>query len=122
MVQGFVRAIAFTVVAAVSTATLLAHMKATKMEPAADSTVTASPTRVQIWFTEAPDPKVSKLELSGPSGAVKLTGFQVTREKSVMATVESNLADGRYTARWQAAGNDGHIQKGEFAFTVKRTR
>jgi methionine-rich copper-binding protein CopC len=120
MVHRLLRAIAFTVAVAVSTATLLAHMKATKMEPAADSTVATSPTRVQVWFTQAPDPKVSKLELSGPAGAVKLTGLQITTEKSVVASVDGSLADGRYTARWQSAGDDGHVQKGEFAFTVKR--
>lgn len=101
--------------------TVLAHMKATKFEPAADSTVTASPARVQVWFTQAPDPKLSKLELTGPAGAVTLKDTQVTTEKSVVATVEGALPDGRYTARWQSAGDDGHVQRGEFAFTVKRT-
>lgn len=98
---------------------LFAHMKATKFEPAADSTVTAPPQRLQVWFTQAPDPKLSKLDLAGPAGAVKLTGLQATAEKSIVATVGGTLANGRYTATWQAAGDDGHIQKGQFAFTVK---
>jgi methionine-rich copper-binding protein CopC len=29
------------------------------------------------------------------------------------------MADGRYTVNWQTAGDDGHLQKGTFAFTVK---
>jgi methionine-rich copper-binding protein CopC len=100
---------------------VFAHMKASKMEPAANATVTTSPARIQVWFTQAPDPKVSKLELAGPTGPLKLTGFQVTAGKSIVATVDGSLADGRYTARWQAAGDDGHVQKGEYVFTVKRT-
>jgi methionine-rich copper-binding protein CopC len=105
-----------------TTATVVAHMKASKTEPAANATLTASPSRVQIWFTQAPDAKVSKLDLAGPTGAVKLAGFRVTSEKSMVAQVEGDLAEGRYTLRWQSAGNDGHIQKGEFSFTVKRSR
>jgi methionine-rich copper-binding protein CopC len=101
-------------------ATVVAHMKAAKSQPAADSTVTSSPARVQVWFTQAPDPKLSKLEVTGPAGAVKLNGFRVNDDKSIVATVEGTLADGRYTVRWQSAGDDGHVQKGEFAFSVKQ--
>lgn len=100
---------------------VLAHMKATKFEPAADATVTTT-SRVQVWFTQAPDPKVSKIELAGPNGAVKLGAVQVTAEKSIMAAVEGSLGNGRYTASWQAAGDDGHVQKGTYSFTVQNTR
>jgi methionine-rich copper-binding protein CopC len=110
----------FLAVVAISTASLLAHMKATKMEPAANATLTASPSKIQVWFTQAPDPKISKIEVTGPTGPVKLTGFQVSNEKSILVNVDGALTDGRYVARWQAAGDDGHVQKGEFAFVVKR--
>jgi methionine-rich copper-binding protein CopC len=113
-------ALLLTVLMAGSGVVLFAHMKASRMEPAADSTVTVPPARIQVWFTQAPDPAVSKLQLAGPSGAVKLSGFQVTKERSIAATVDGALADGRYTVSWQAAGNDGHVQKGQYAFAVKR--
>jgi copper resistance protein C len=114
-------AVLLTAILVASAVSVFAHMKAAKMEPAANATVTTPLSRIQVWFTQAPDPKVSKLELVGPGGAVKLTGFQVTKEKSIVANVDGTLGDGRYTARWQAAGDDGHVQKGEFAFTIKRT-
>ena len=41
-------------------------------------------------------------------------------DKSLMAVVNGDMPDGVYTVSWQAAGKDGHIQKGEFTFTVKR--
>jgi copper resistance protein C len=104
----------------VAATTALAHMKAAKSEPAADSTVTSSPARVQVWFTQAPDPKLSKLEVTGPAGAVKLNGFRVNDDKSIVAAVDGTLANGRYRVRWQSAGDDGHVQKGEFAFSVKQ--
>jgi methionine-rich copper-binding protein CopC len=121
MAHRAIHAVILAAIVASSAVTVFAHMKASKMEPAANSTVTTSPARIQVWFTQAPDPKVSKLELAGPAGPIKLTGFQVTAGKSIVATVDGSLTDGRYTARWQAAGDDGHVQKGEYVFTVKRT-
>lgn len=107
---------------AAASVVVFAHMKATKFEPAADATLAAPPTRVQVWFTQVPDPAVSRLTVVGADGSsVKLTPIKVTDEKSIVATVEGALADGRYSARWQAAGQDGHVQKGEYAFSVKRT-
>jgi methionine-rich copper-binding protein CopC len=104
------------------TATVYAHMKAAKYEPAADATVTATPQQVQVWFTQSPDPKVSKLEVAGPAGAVKLSGFEVKPDRSIAARIDGSLADGRYTVKWQAAGDDGHVQRGEYAFTVRLAR
>jgi methionine-rich copper-binding protein CopC len=101
---------------------LHAHMKASKFEPSANSTVTTSPAQVQVWFTQAPDPKVSRLEVAGVSGAVKLSGFEVKPDRSIAAKIDDSLADGRYTVKWQAAGDDGHVQRGEFAFTVRLAR
>ena len=114
-------ALIVAVLVAASAPSLLAHMKATKMEPAANATLTAPPTKVQVWFTQAPDPKVSKLELTGPGGAVKLTGLHIAADKSIVATIPGGLDAGRFTARWQSAGTDGHVQKGEFSFSVKLT-
>lgn len=99
--------------------TLQAHMKLEKSEPAANAVVTAPLKSVQVSFSEAPDLKVSKLDLKGPSAATKLVKLHVM-EKSLMAMVEGETPDGAYTVSWQAAGKDGHIQKGEFSFTVKR--
>jgi methionine-rich copper-binding protein CopC len=106
----------------VMTAPLYAHMKASKFEPAANATVTTTPKQVQVWFTQAPDPKVSKIEVAGPAGAVRISGFAVKPDKSIAATIDDTLGDGRYTVRWQAAGDDGHVQRGEFAFTVRLAR
>lgn len=117
-----VRIVLTAVLAAASVATVLAHMQATKMEPAENSTLTAAPTKVQVWFTEEPDPAVSKLELTGPAGAVTLSGFQIAANNSMTARIEGKLGNGRYTVRWQSAGDDGHLQKDEFAFTVQSTR
>jgi methionine-rich copper-binding protein CopC len=122
MLRRRARSVLFAVMVAMATATVFAHMKASRMLPAPNTTVSASPAQVQVWFTQAPDPKVSKIEVAGMAGPVALTAFKVTAEKSIVADIRNPLADGRYTVRWQAAGDDGHVQKGEFAFTVKLSR
>lgn len=99
-----------------------AHMKLAKTLPAADSTVTSKPAKVQLWYSQAPDKAVSRITLAGPSGAVKLGPVEVGSDKSMSATVEGATPDGAYKVSWQTAGDDGHVQKGEFAFTVRQTR
>ncbi len=96
-----------------------AHAKLEKTAPAANATVTTAPPNVQLFFSEAPDAAVSKLEIKGPSDKVKLVQTHVMG-KSLMAVVEGEMADGVYTVLWSTTGDDGHPQKGEFKFTLKR--
>jgi methionine-rich copper-binding protein CopC len=98
---------------------LQAHMKLEKSEPAADAMLGAPPPHVQLFFTETPDLAVSKLEIKGPSDKTTLVKLHAMGN-SLMAMVEGDMPDGAYTVMWQAAGDDGHVQKGEIAFTLKR--
>lgn len=106
-------------VVSMSSELLQAHMHLEKSEPAANAVVKAPLQYVQVFFNEAPDLKVSKLEIKGPSDKTKLVQLHAMGN-SLMAMVEGDMPDGAYTISWQAAGDDGHIQKGEIAFTVKR--
>lgn len=112
-------ACAAVAVMVIGAATIEAHMKVEKSEPAANAVVTSPMPHVQIFFSEAPDLKVSKMEIKGPSATTKLSSLHVM-DKSLMAMVEGDMPDGAYTVSWQAAGSDGHVQKGDIAFTVKR--
>ena len=106
----------------VSTAPLVhAHMVLQKSEPTANAVLTTAPTQVLLSFNEAPDVKVSRMEIKGPSAATKLVTLHAM-DKSLMAMVQGDVPDGAYTIAWQAAGDDGHIQKGELAFSVKRAK
>lgn len=114
----FVTMVTLALVSAAS-ASLQAHMKLEKSDPAANAVVSAPLKHVQVSFNEAPDLKVSRLELKGPSPATRLVQLHAMGN-SLMAMVEGEMPDGAYTVSWQAAGQDGHIQKGEFTFTLKR--
>jgi methionine-rich copper-binding protein CopC len=116
----FASLLALAVVVA-STSLLQAHMVLKESQPAANAVLTTAPKTIQISFNEAPDMKVSKMTIKGPSTDVKLTGVHAMGS-ALMATVQGDMADGPYVVSWQAAGDDGHISKGELAFTVKRTK
>lgn len=95
----------------------LAHNELLKTDPAAKATVKVAPERIQFWFEEAPDMTVTKIVVTGPSGMVETTVHTVSA-KVLAADFKSKLAPGKYTVSWQTAGDDSHISRGEFSFTV----
>ena len=112
--------VVFTLVAAVALAAVVqAHMKIEKTEPAEGSTLSTPPPHLQFILSEKPDLKVTKVELVGTAGKVTLGPAHMMGEKTLMAAITGKMADGKYTVNWQTAGDDGHVQKGSFAFTVK---
>lgn len=108
-----------SVLVVLAVATAMAHLAATKTMPDADAVVAESPQQIQVWFTQNPDPAVSQLALEGPAGEVELGDTTVADEKSLMAMVPRALAPGSYTVSWRTAGDDGHVRRGDFAFTVR---
>ena len=109
------------VLVAITVATAMAHLAVTKTMPEGDAAVTESPDQVQVWFTQDPDAAVSKLTLEGPDGEVGLGETMVADEKSLVAAVPTELSPGSYTVGWRSAGDDGHVRRGEFAFTLRGT-
>lgn len=99
---------------------LLAHLAVSKTAPANGATLEKAPGQVQVWFTQPPSERVSQLELHGPGGAISLGEVQVNRdERTISAAVPASLDPGGYEVRWRTAGNDGHVMRGTFSFSVK---
>ncbi len=109
-------ALAVAVAAAV---TVSAHMAYSKSVPEKDVTLTESPDHLQVWFTQDPEPAISQLSLEGPAGEVSLGKTTVGDEKSIVAEVPTALGPGSYTVSWRSAGDDGHVLRGDFAFTIR---
>jgi len=97
---------------------LHAQMKIEKSEPASNSMNIIAPRQIQISFNEAPVLGFTKINLIGPTGAVKLAAL-VFDGKSVSAAVVGALPDGTYLATWQSAGNNRRALRGQFKFVVK---
>jgi methionine-rich copper-binding protein CopC len=102
---------------------LSAHLAVSKTLPANGSTIGEAPARVQIWFTEAPSARVSRLEMKGPSGEVPLGAVEIDpKTRSMAAAVRGPLAPGRYEVAWRTAGKDGHVMRGTFTFSLKAAK
>ena len=96
----------------------VAHNRLLKTEPAAQAALKTAPARVQFWFFEKPDLTITKITVKGPAGAVDVGPAHAVSEKVVAADFKGKLPAGAYTVSWQTAGDDGHISKGVFSFTV----
>lgn len=94
-----------------------AHLSVTRSEPAHESTVTVSPKRVTVWFSQNPVLAVSALRLEGPRGDVRLGPVEAGADRSLTAEVLDTLEPGRHTLTWRTAGNDGHVLTGTRTFT-----
>ena len=103
----------------VGAVTLMAHMRVQKTMPEDGAVLSGAPSRVQVWYTQAPDPAISQLLLEGADGAVALDETAIGDDKSLMATLPTVLAGGVYTVKWRTAGDDGDTQRGDFSFTVR---
>jgi len=109
---------------AVSGATLAAtapfHFALTKSMPADQATVHHVP-EVKLWFTEPPSEGTVSIRLIDAAGAAVATAdpAQDPEDGSVFSiALPDGLVAGAYSVAWRGMGNDGHVVKGEFAFTV----
>ena len=112
----FAATLAIVLIAAV---TVAAHMAYSKSVPGKDAALAESPAQLRVWFTQDPEPALSQLSLEGPDGEVAIGKTTVSEERALVAEVTSTLGPGSYTVKWRSAGNDGHVQRGDFAFTVR---
>ena len=113
-------AVAYGVVlAALCGATAVAHMAVQKTMPEDGAVLTQSPHHIQVWYTQSPDPAISRITLEGAGGDVDLGDTKVVNDKSLVAMLPSTLRAGAYTVKWRTAGDDGHAQRGDFTFTVR---
>ncbi len=96
------------------------HNQLTKSSPAKESTV-ASPVEIRLWFREKSEPALSSITLLRTSDSSKVALAKVARTddpRSIKAAVPVALAPGGYLVSWRTAGDDGHVIRGSFPFTV----
>jgi methionine-rich copper-binding protein CopC len=99
------------------------HTRLVKSNPSKDTVLTASPEKLELWFSEKIDLAQSRVQLVGAGDkVVHLT--PITRDDSkpdqpVVATLLADLAPGTYTVNWSASSGDGHPVRGGFRFSVR---
>lgn len=98
-----------------------AHPFLRRSSPAASDTLATGPSQLRLVFSEPIELRFTRVQLLGPTGPLGSLGPLRTVPDSlgtILAGIDGVLAAGRYVVRWQVAGDDGHIVRGEFAFTV----
>ena len=96
------------------------HFALSRSVPAADAAV-PSPEEVRLWFTQVAPPGSVAIRLVGPGGDAVETSDPIPDEddgRVYHVDVPTKLPAGAYTVAWRGIGDDGHIVRGEFQFSV----
>lgn len=96
------------------------HFGLAKSVPEADSKV-PSPNAIQLWFTQIPQDNSVGIRLIDPVGDLVETGLSMQGaedQKNFNIQVKESLDTGAYVVAWRGIGDDGHVARGDFSFTV----
>ena len=98
------------------------HATLVSSEPAANSHLATSPSRVRLVFSEPVEGKLGRISLRPETGDVfALRAVADPRDvHAVIAPVDS-LAPGSYRVEWRVVSADGHPVDGSFVFTIGDT-
>jgi copper transport protein len=105
----------------VPTRGLSAHAHLERSDPAAGARLSAAPTAIRLWFSEAPELALSSVVLLDSAGApVTLPAAERGADgpRSMRIAIPSALAPGPYKVRWRVVAADGHPSSGTFTFRV----
>ncbi|MEM7416751.1 MAG: copper resistance protein CopC [Gemmatimonadota bacterium] len=122
--KGMIKGVGGLVLAAALVGAVNLHFGLAKSLPAADSSGPA-PEQLQLWFTQAPQDGTVTIRLIDAGGDLVETG-EVTRSdedpKMMWVDVDGAVAAGAYTVAWRGIGDDGHVIRDDFAFSVAADR
>ena len=99
---------------------VLAHATLRRAEPPVGGRVPLPPLRLRLEFSEAVEPRTSRLDLVTPDSqrfALQVTGDSAMANVLV-ADVPKLRAAGSYRVEWRLVGPDGHAVTGAYGFTV----
>lgn len=106
--------------ASVAGAAMPFHFALVKSMPADKATVHHVP-EVKLWFTEAPSDNTISIRVLNAEGSEVPAGDLVQdKEDETVFSVPfpEALGAGAYTVSWRGMGDDGHVVRGDFTFTV----
>lgn len=97
----------------------MAHAVLVASTPAIHGTVKGPDVAVHLKFNSRIDSAHSRLYLVDSAGKVRTLVVVPQESPDALAAQSVRLDAGAYTIRWQALAVDGHITRGEIAFTVQ---
>ena len=123
LVLGAVAALLIAGVLAVWAPQARAHASLKTSDPAANASLTTSPSQILLTFTEPPDPSLSIVKVVDASGkpapGVGAARPVAGQSDQLSVPVRTPLPKGVYTVNWRSVSAvDGHVEVGAFAFGV----
>jgi len=96
------------------------HATLLSSEPAAKSTLTTSPTRIRLVFSEEIEASLGRIRLVAPDGSVTTlkSAGDPHDVSALIAPIPSPLGAGVYRVEWRIVSEDGHPIDGTYRFTV----
>jgi copper resistance protein C len=98
-----------------------AHALVVASEPAAGAALHAGPERVWLRFNSRIDRVRSRLSLHGPDNGQTPLPLDAARDETLLSARTDIVpwAPGAWRLRWQVLALDGHITRGDVAFTLR---
>jgi methionine-rich copper-binding protein CopC len=99
---------------------LWAHAFLDHSDPAVGSTVSASPSALNLWFTQELEPAFSWVTVTDGSGAAVNDGSAAIdpNDQTKLTIKLKALPPGTYTVKWHVLSVDTHTTEGDFTFQV----
>ena len=97
------------------------HLALEDSSPKKDETVSESPDKITLWFTQAPQMSGTSIRLLPKGGEPLDLGDAEAMDDDdtvVVLAIGHTLAAGDYEVHWRAMAQDGHVIRGDFGFTV----
>lgn len=124
-ISALVLAIGVGLLAAPNSGVAARHLSLVRAEPAKDTTITAAPKVLKLYFSEAVRPGVAGVRLMTSDSTTVALGPLASGDKGtaahapVVAPVTGAMKPGSYRVVWRVTGADGHTLNGDFGFTLK---
>lgn len=96
------------------------HFALERSSPEADATVLA-PSEIRLWFTQEPQEGSTSIRVveAGDAGVeVGEASQDADDPTSFFVALEGTLPAGTYTVSWRGMGQDGHVVRDAFQFSV----
>lgn len=111
--------LAALLVSAATAATPL-HFDLDRSSPEAGEVVSEL-TGVELWFTQVPQDETTSIRVVDDAGELVPTGDVVQDPEDgahFSVALERPASPGDYTVAWRGMGQDGHVVRDDFSFTV----
>lgn len=106
---------------AITAATAFAHVTLQSTSPGAGSVQKSSPKTASATFSGEIKSGTIKVYDASNTKVSKGNGAKDPRNvKRVSTSLNADLPNGRYTAKWNITAPDGHKQSGSFSFRIKK--